>query len=239
MRSTFTAWLACTLLACGTGAPPVAEPGEGPGPPPDDAGRDAPRAAADGDGDTIADADDQCPQEPETMNGNEDSDGCPDSGGVALGPDEIVIMDKVTFDSGSSQVKTVSHPLLDAVAQTLVDNPGILHVQVAAHADEQGLGGYNLKITNERAAAVVEYLVAKGVEPGRLSAAGYGEECPLDPGHDATAWEKNRRVQFWVLETTQGCTGAAFACDKAVAMGLVPDADSGYLPGAQYCTPKP
>ncbi len=200
--------------------------------------RDAPRAAADGDGDTIADADDLCPLEPETMNGNEDEDGCPDTGGVAIGPDEIVIMDKVYFDAGSSQIKAVSEPLLDAIAKTLVDNPGILHVQVAAHADEQGLGGYNLKITKERAAAVVAYLVGQGVEPGRLSAAGYGEECPLDPGHDPAAWEKNRRVQFWVLETTEGCTGAVFACDKAVTQGLVPDGDARYLPGDAYCGSK-
>jgi outer membrane protein OmpA-like peptidoglycan-associated protein len=220
------------IVACGTGAPAVQEPDEAV----EGSDRGTPRAPADLDGDTIADALDLCPTEPETMNGNEDSDGCPDSGGVALGPSEIVIMDKITFDSGTATIKPASHDLLDAVAKTLDENPGILHVEVAAHSDEQGLGSYNLKLSAERAAAVVSYLVAAGVAPERLSAAGYGEECPLDPGHDQAAWEKNRRVQFWILETTEGCTGVAFACDGAVAAGLVPAGDLKYLPGSGHCT---
>jgi len=189
----------------------------------------------DNDADRILDVDDSCPNDPETYNGFEDEDGCPDKGKVEIKGSEIVIMEKVYFETDSAEIKPESYDILDAVAATVKGNPQIVRVQVAGHADERAANDYNIQLTHERAASVVKYLVNKGVEQERLSAAGYGEECPVDKGHNEKAWEKNRRVEFKILETTDGCTGVEITCAKAVTLGLVPPEDEKYLPGGGYC----
>jgi hypothetical protein len=108
-------------------------------------------------------------------------------------------------------------------------------VQVQGHADERAPNDYNIQLTLERATAVVMYLVEAGVAQEKLSAAGYGEECPVNPKHSEKAWEENRRVEFRVLETTDGCTGVSVTCDKALKLDLVPEVDEKYLPGGGYC----
>ncbi len=189
----------------------------------------------DNDADRILDVDDDCPNDPETYNGFEDQDGCPDKGKVEIKGSEIVIMEKVYFETDSAEIKPESFDILDAVAATVVGNPQIVRVQVAGHADERSSNEYNIQLTHERALSVVKYLVDKGVEEQRLSAAGYGEECPVDKGHNEKAWEKNRRVEFKILETTDGCTNVDIACEKAIGLGLIPPEDEKYLPGGGYC----
>jgi OOP family OmpA-OmpF porin len=189
----------------------------------------------DNDNDRILDVDDSCPIDPETYNGFEDEDGCPDQGKVEIKGSEIVIMEKVYFETDSAEIKPESYGILDAVAATIVGNPQIVHVQVQGHADERASNDYNISLTQERAASVVKYLTDKGVDDSRLSSAGYGEECPVDKGHNAKAWEKNRRVEFKILETTDGCTNVTIACDKAIALGLIPAEDEKYMPGAGFC----
>ena len=189
----------------------------------------------DNDHDRILDVDDSCPNDPETYNGFEDEDGCPDQGKVEIKGSEIVIMEKVYFETDSAEIKTESYGILDAVAATVIGNPQIVKVQIQGHADERASNDYNITLTQERAASVVKYLLDKGVEEGRLSSAGYGEECPVDKGHNKKAWEKNRRVEFKILETTDGCTNVDITCTKAVSIGLIPAEDEKYLPGGGYC----
>jgi len=189
----------------------------------------------DNDNDRILDVDDSCPNDPEVYNGFEDEDGCPDQGKVQIKGSEIVIMEKVYFETDSAEIKPESYGILDAVAATIIGNPQIIKVQVQGHADERASNDYNIQLTQERAASVVKYLVNKGVDKSRLSSAGYGEECPVDKGHNAKAWEKNRRVEFKILETTDGCTNVQIACDKAISLGLIPPEDEKYLPGGGYC----
>jgi outer membrane protein OmpA-like peptidoglycan-associated protein len=59
---------------------------------------------------------------------------------------------------------------------------------------------------------VLEALVQRGVLRTRVRSGGYGERCPVDPRHNAPAWEKNRRVEFKILETDAGPTGVEIAC---------------------------
>lgn len=87
----------------------------------------------------------------------------------------------------------------------------------------------------DRSQVVAAYLVSKGVEPSRLSTAGYGSQCPVDTKTDEGALQKNRHVDFKVLETTSGCTNKWFVCDEAVAAGLVPEKVMKYLPGNDHC----
>ena len=69
-------------------------------------------------------------------------------------------------------------------------------VSIEGHCDERGTVEYNLALGERRALAAKQALVAAGIEGARLSTVSYGEERPADPGHDETAWGKNRRAEF-------------------------------------------
>ena len=144
----------------------------------------------DNDGDRILDVDDACPNDPETYNGNEDEDGCPDKGLVILEDTQITILEKIYFETDSAIIKERSFALLDAVAATLNASPQITLVEIQGHADERGSDKYNIKLTRARAASVMNALIQRGVIKDRLRSGGYGERCPVDPKHNARAWEK-------------------------------------------------
>jgi len=166
----------------------------------------------DNDQDRILDVDDSCPNEPETYNGTEDEDGCPDTGSVIIEENSIVILEKIYFETDSAEIQARSFPIIDAVAATLIGNPHISLIEVQGHADERSSDEYNIRLTRDRAAAVVEALVQRGVQRDRLRSAGYGERCPVDPRHNAEAWERNRRVEFKIIRTEDGPTGVEVAC---------------------------
>ncbi len=176
----------------------------------------------DNDLDGILDLKDQCPNEPETYNGHEDEDGCPDKGKVIIEGDDILILEKINFATASAEILPGSFPIIDAVATTLKHHPDFLVIEIAGHADERSSDDYNLKLTQARAASVVQALVARHVDSARLVSQGYGEYCPLDEGHHEAAWEQNRRVEFKVVKTEDGLTGVKRGCPRAVERGVAP-----------------
>ncbi len=202
----------------------------------------------DNDHDRIPDTRDRCPNEPETYNGNEDQDGCPDQGQVVVEEGQIRILQAINFETDSARIRPDSIPIVEAVARTLVGNPQITLVQVQGHADERGNDDHNLRLTQDRAAAVVEALVERSVARDRLHSAGFGELCragyPRTPGqpelnaacqgagtpprwcHSDRAWHHDRRVVFLILRTTDGPTGVRIVCDEAV--DLIPQEDRQY-----------
>jgi OOP family OmpA-OmpF porin len=175
----------------------------------------------DNDADRILDRDDSCPNDPETYNGTEDEDGCPDRGTVVIEENSIVILEKIYFETDSAEIQPRSYPILDAVAATLVGNPHITLIEIQGHADERSSDEYNIRLTSDRAAAVLESLVQRGVMRDRMRSGGYGERCPIDPRHSEEAWEQNRRVEFKIITTVDGPTGVEVACPAGRA--LIPD----------------
>jgi outer membrane protein OmpA-like peptidoglycan-associated protein len=157
---------------------------------------------ADRDGDRIAEAWDRCPLEPETYNGTEDEDGCPDRGSVIVSDSAIVILERVHFEDSSALVSEASLPILDAVAATLRGNPQIDRIDVEGHAAANERQPWELAI--DRAGTVRAALIERGVEPARLTAVPYGATQPLDPRTVAAAHEQNRRVAFRIQETAEG-----------------------------------
>ena len=172
----------------------------------------------DNDKDRILDNDDSCPNDPETYNGFQDEDGCPDRGSVIIEENQIIILEKIYFATDSAEILERSYPIVDAVAATLIGNPQITMVEVQGHADERGADDYNIRLTADRAASVVQALGQRGVDLNRLRSAGYGERCPIDPGHNAGAWDKNRRVEFKIIRTDAGPTGVEVACPAGQAL---------------------
>lgn len=175
----------------------------------------------DNDRDRILDVDDACPNDPETYNGHEDEDGCPDRGSVLIEDNEIIILEKIYFATDSAVILKRSYPIVDAVAATLIGNPQILLIEIQGHADERGADGYNIRLTADRAASVRHALADRGVGVDRVRSAGYGERCPVDPKHSASAWEKNRRVEFKIIRTDEGPTGVEVSCPAG--RSLVPE----------------
>lgn len=71
-------------------------------------------------------------------------------------------------------------------------------VTIEGHCDERGTAEYNLALGERRAVSARNYLVSLGISADRLRIVTYGKEFPFDPGHDESAWSKNRRAHFVV-----------------------------------------
>jgi peptidoglycan-associated lipoprotein len=103
----------------------------------------------------------------------------------------------INFDYDQAVVRPNDQQTLDRKAAILIANPGV-KLRIAGHADERGSDEYNLALGNRRAAAAKRYLENKGVDTSRLDVISYGEERPLNPGSDETAYAQNRRDEFEV-----------------------------------------
>ena len=99
--------------------------------------------------------------------------------------------DRVYFDTDKYTVRGDAGPVLDAQAAWLRRYPSV-RVRIEGNADERGTREYNFALGGRRANSVKEYLVAHGVEPGRIDTVSYGKERPIDPGEGEEAWAKNR-----------------------------------------------
>lgn len=99
------------------------------------------------------------------------------------------------FDEGSAQLAADARQALEPISRTLLDNPGV-DIVVMAHTDDIGDAQLNLQLSRQRAQAVVEYLVSRGVAQDRLDAEGYGELLPLVQNVTAADRARNRRVEI-------------------------------------------
>jgi len=124
--------------------------------------------------------------------------------------DRFVLQSEVFFDTGKADLKPEGDEELDKVAGALVelekqipaDIPWVLRVD--GHTDKRPIVSSNFKsnwdLSAARAIAVVQYLVAKGIDPKRLVAAGFGEFQPIDTGDSEEAYRRNRRIEFKLTE---------------------------------------
>ena len=103
----------------------------------------------------------------------------------------------IHFDFDMADIRPDDRSLLDRKAAILGANSG-LRLRISGHADERGSDEYNLALGSRRAAAAKNYLVNKGIDAGRIETVSFGEERAIDPGHDETSWQANRRDEFEV-----------------------------------------
>jgi peptidoglycan-associated lipoprotein len=107
----------------------------------------------------------------------------------------------IYFDLDSATIKSDEKAKLDKVAEFFKkpenDERDLL---VEGHCDERGTEGYNISLGEKRALAAREYLIGQGVKSDHVHTLSQGEMKPAVPGHDESAWSKNRRAEFIVVE---------------------------------------
>ena len=144
----------------------------------------------DSDGDGVPDDKDKCPAQPETKNGHQDEDGCPDTV-----PPKVVkfsgTFPDVRFWLNSSQLRAQDKRTLRRVLKALKKHPN-LRIKLRGHADETGPEDYNLDLSRKRAEAVKRYLVRNGARASQLEVEALGEAEPISSEQQA----RNRRVEF-------------------------------------------
>jgi outer membrane protein OmpA-like peptidoglycan-associated protein len=152
----------------------------------------------DTDKDGIFDDKDKCPNEPETRNGFEDKDGCPDTV-----PDVVKkfsgVVEGIYFDQGKATIRPQSKRVLANADKVLKDYPSI-SLEILGHTSSEGDAAVNQRLSQERADAVKQWLVDSGIPPERLKTRGMGPDEPLANNQTAAGREKNRRIEFRVVQ---------------------------------------
>ncbi len=180
-------------------------------------------AVVDDDDDGIPNALDACPKVAGIASSVRKMHGCPPekkAPPATLGDGGIVLLKEVQFETGSARILPASDDTLDTVASILKEHDEFTLVEIQGHADERGGEAYNLKLTRQRAASVLDALVGRGIDRGRLRSIGFGPYCPLDEGHDDAAWEKNRRVEFKIVRRSGEPSGVELGCTRAKEKGV-------------------
>jgi OOP family OmpA-OmpF porin len=154
----------------------------------------------DGDGDGVADAIDRCPSEKETMNGYEDADGCPDTVPDPVKEFTGVVRD-IEFAAASATIQRRSFRVLDRAAAVLKKYPSV-RIEIQGHTDNTGSRAQNIALSQERADAVRDYLIKKGIFPERLVAKGYGPDQPTADNSTKRGQAENRRVEFKLISAS-------------------------------------
>ncbi|WP_277482901.1 OmpA family protein [Catalinimonas alkaloidigena] len=120
-----------------------------------------------------------------------------------ISSDYKMILNFVYFDFNSASLKEESFDELNRLKQFMMSNAGT-SIEIAGHTDAVGPRAYNKDLSQQRAQAIVDFLINEGIEAGRLIAQGYGEEDPLASNDDEVEGrELNRRVEMRILSTSQ------------------------------------
>ena len=145
----------------------------------------------DRDGDGVPDATDRCPDTP----GPASNYGCPEDVKTKL----TYIAKNIYFHVDKATLQTISYEPLNQLADILTRYPNA-KLTIEGHTDNTGSSAHNLTLSNNRAKAVVDYLVNKGIDASRLTAIGFGEEKPVTTNKTAEGRTLNRRVELKLEE---------------------------------------
>jgi outer membrane protein OmpA-like peptidoglycan-associated protein len=120
----------------------------------------------------------------------------PPPGPSVAAQDSIRILPRVSFKSGSAKIDKAGHALIDEVAKAMREYPDIVLLEIIGSSDTKECQADDLRLSQQRADAVMKALIEKGVEPGRLRAVGHGGNRPLASGSSRADRAKNRYVMF-------------------------------------------
>ncbi len=119
---------------------------------------------------------------------------------VIVEKDRITLKKKIQFAKNSAKIMGNSTIILDMVVDAINSNPKIKKVKIEGHTDDTGNREKNIKLSQERADAVKDYLIKQGIREELLEATGYGPDKPISSNKTAKGREQNRRVEFIIEE---------------------------------------
>ena len=114
--------------------------------------------------------------------------------------EKIELNEKVQFEFAKAELLPQSKKLLDEVVKIMKEHPEIENIRIEGHTDSDASDGYNLKLSNNRAAAVRSYLESQGVEGNRMESKGFGESKPIADNNTDAGKEQNRRVEIHIVK---------------------------------------
>ncbi len=157
---------------------------------------------ADRDNDGVLNEVDACPDEPGKPDPDPKKNGCPKA---FVQNGQIKILDQVKFKTASAQILPGkdSEEVLQAVLKVINDHPEIKKLRVEGHTDNRGAAPYNQTLSASRAASVVKWLVAHGVDATHLTSVGFGQDKPIARNDTEDGRRENRRVEFHIDEETK------------------------------------
>jgi outer membrane protein OmpA-like peptidoglycan-associated protein len=143
---------------------------------------------------------------------------------VVVRDNQIQISEKIQFDVNKATIKPESNSLLDEIAATFQKNPQIKKVSIDGFASSEGGADFNKKLSDDRAKAVMAYLTTHGVAKDRVTAKGWGIEKPIADNSTEDGREKNRRVEFNIID--QEVTKTKVEVDPATGKEKVVDSST-------------
>lgn len=105
------------------------------------------------------------------------------------------VLRRIHFDFDRSDIRADQVPVLEANARWVNDHPQF-RLLIEGHCDERDTEEYNLALGERRASATRDYMIRLGVDASRITIVSYGEERPMNSGHNESAWSQNRRAEF-------------------------------------------
>jgi peptidoglycan-associated lipoprotein len=108
---------------------------------------------------------------------------------------ESSLLKDIHFDFDKYNIRPQDAEILKENAELLKKYPKV-KIQIEGHCDERGTNEYNMALGERRANSTKNYLISLGIPAERMTTISYGEERPVDPGHNEEAWAKNRRAHF-------------------------------------------
>lgn len=112
---------------------------------------------------------------------------------------QVVRLNNISFEFGKAALRSESSFELNRIALTMTQNV-TLTIELGGHTDDVGGDAANLKLSQDRADVVREYLIGKGIEPDRIGSKGYGESKPIASNSTPEGQATNRRVEFTILK---------------------------------------
>jgi outer membrane protein OmpA-like peptidoglycan-associated protein len=164
----------------------------------------------DTDGDGLSDCDERNIYRTNPLVKDTDGDSADDGTEVKNGTDPLkadvlkieeggrIVLEGINFETNKAVILPESEEILMKAYQTLRTNP-TLKVEIGGHTDDVGSDAPNQKLSERRAKSVVDWLVKKGIDAGRLAAKGYGEKQPMVPNTSVENRAKNRRIEFKII----------------------------------------
>jgi outer membrane protein OmpA-like peptidoglycan-associated protein len=112
---------------------------------------------------------------------------------------ESIVLNNIFFDTGAATLRPESYAELGVLSKLMNDNP-TLKIEISGHTDNVGGAAFNQRLSENRAKAVVDFLLSRGIDSERLTYKGYGFDKPLAPNTTAEGRQMNRRTEFEIIE---------------------------------------